>query len=77
MFHYLDPNGVGALTQEDFYRIYDAVMLSWEPQFSHIPWFHTAWPPLQSILQRTHDLVHWKHFELLMCKSYPVNMNKF
>lgn len=66
MFHYLDSSGSGALSQEDFFRVYDAVMLSWEPQFAHTPWFHTAWAPLQSVLQRTHDLVHWKHFEIVV-----------
>lgn len=67
MFHYLDSSGSGALSQEDFYRVYDAVMLSWEPQFAQTPWFHTAWPPLQSVLQRMHDLVHWRHFEIVIC----------
>ncbi|XP_026277239.1 two pore calcium channel protein 1 [Frankliniella occidentalis] len=66
MFHYLDQSGTGALSQDDFFRVYDAVTLTWEPQFAHIPWFHTAWPPLQNVLQKTHDLVHWKHFELVI-----------
>ncbi|KAJ1524179.1 hypothetical protein ONE63_010705 [Megalurothrips usitatus] len=66
MFHYLDRSGCGVLSQEDFFRVFDAVMLSWEPQFANIPWFHTAWPPLQSVLQKMHDLVHWKHFEVVV-----------
>jgi hypothetical protein len=68
MFKELNPTGSGLLSVEEFYSVYDAVMLKWEAQFSQIPWFHTTWSPLQTFCQFTHDFVTWKYFEYIVCK---------
>ncbi|XP_063218916.1 two pore calcium channel protein 1-like isoform X3 [Bacillus rossius redtenbacheri] len=63
MFKELNVSGSGSLSLEEFYSVYDAALLRWEPQFSHIPWFHTTWPPLQKLCQLAHDAVNWQYFE--------------
>ncbi|XP_046979764.1 two pore channel protein 1-like [Schistocerca americana] len=74
MFKYLNSSGSGTLSLEEFYSVYDAVLLCWEPQFSQAPWFHTSWAPLQNLCQLIHDLVLWKYFEhiiygLIICNG--------
>jgi len=68
MFRYLDRSSEGTLSEEDFDHVYDAVMLSWEPQSSSAPWFRTAWEPLQRVLQVTHDIMQWKRMEDIISK---------
>nr|CAD7197326.1 unnamed protein product [Timema douglasi] len=63
MFKELNTSDSGSLSLEEFYAVYDATLLKWEAQFSHIPWFHTTWIPLQTLCQWAHDFVIWPYFE--------------
>nr|CAD7396976.1 unnamed protein product [Timema cristinae] len=63
MFKELNTSDSGSLSLEEFYAVYDATLLKWEAQFSHIPWFHTTWIPLQRLCQWAHDFVIWPYFE--------------
>jgi len=75
MFKELNTSGSGSLSLEEFYSVYDAVMLKWEAQFSQIPWFHTTWAPLQTFCQFTHDFVTWKYFDYIVCKHLDTLSN--
>jgi len=75
MFKELNASGSGSLSLEEFYSLYDAVMLKWEAQFSQIPWFHTTWAPLQTFCQFTHDFVTWKYFDYIVCKHLDILSN--
>nr|CAD7403905.1 unnamed protein product [Timema poppensis] len=66
MFKELNTSDSGSLSLEEFYAVYDATLLKWEAQFSHIPWFHTTWIPLQTLCQWAHDFVIWPYFEHLI-----------
>nr|CAD7260866.1 unnamed protein product [Timema shepardi] len=68
MFKELNTSDSGSLSLEEFYAVYDATLLKWEAQFSHIPWFHTTWIPLQTLCQWAHDFVIWPYFEHVICE---------
>ena len=73
MFRYLNVSGTGTLTSDEFLNVYDATVLTWEPQYSSIPWYHMAWPPLQILCQAAHAAISWTYFESLVCKLINVN----
>lgn len=68
MFRYMNTSGSGALNSEEFLVIYDATMLQWEVEYSNIPWYHTAWKPLQMLCVGAHTVIRWSYFESLVCK---------
>ncbi|XP_072156093.1 two pore channel protein 1 isoform X2 [Bemisia tabaci] len=63
MYKYLNTSRTGVLTMDEFYNVYDAVLLNWEAQYSNIPWYHSAWMPLQSLCQLCLNVVRWNYFE--------------
>uniref|UniRef100_A0A1B6DU32 EF-hand domain-containing protein n=2 Tax=Clastoptera arizonana TaxID=38151 RepID=A0A1B6DU32_9HEMI len=63
MFKQMNTSGSGFLSQSEFCNVYDAVSLKWEAQYAHIPWFHSAWMPLQQLCQLMHNTISWKHFD--------------
>lgn len=68
MFKYLNTSNTGVLSLDEFCQVYDAVAITWEVQYADIPWFHSAWMPLQQLCQLMHNLVMWTHFETVVCK---------
>ena len=70
MFRYLNTSGNGRLLSDEFLNIYDATVLTWEPQYSNVPWYHMAWPPLQILCQGAHAAINWAYFETLVCKLH-------
>ena len=68
MFHHLNMSGSGVLTAEEFLSLYDAEILVWERQYSSVPWYSTAWQPMQYVCQGARILTEWKYFEHLLCK---------
>jgi hypothetical protein len=77
MYAHLKSGKSGGLTIQEFCNLYDAVTLVWEPQYSHIPWFHSAWMPLQNICQLAHKFITWKYFDTMMCKCVAIFIFKF
>lgn len=67
MFKQLNASNTGHLSLTEFCNIYDAVSLKWEAQYAHIPWFHSAWIPLQQFCQLMHNIICWKHFDHIIC----------
>ncbi|XP_043497418.1 two pore calcium channel protein 1-like isoform X1 [Polistes fuscatus] len=66
MFRYMNVSGSGALNSEEFLVIYDATMLQWEVEYSNIPWYHSAWQPLQMLCVGAHTAIRWTYFESLV-----------
>lgn len=67
MFRELNVSGTGALTQDEFLGIYDAVTLKWHIKDPPDPWFSAAWPPLRTVCRATRVIVTWKYFEHIVC----------
>ncbi|XP_065205585.1 two pore calcium channel protein 1-like [Planococcus citri] len=63
IFKYLNSCNTGILTKDEFNKIYDAVILRWEPQYANIPWYHSAWMPLQNVCQMAHTIISLRYFE--------------
>lgn len=68
IFRQLNASGTGALTQEEFFGIYDAVTLKWHVKDPPDPWFSAAWPPLRSLCRIARLAVTWDYFEYIVCK---------
>ncbi|XP_012232885.1 two pore calcium channel protein 1-like isoform X2 [Linepithema humile] len=66
MFCHMNTSGTGALSSEEFFSIYDATMLQWDLQYSTIPWYRTAWSPLQMFCMGAHTFINWPYFETLV-----------
>ncbi|XP_014213828.1 two pore calcium channel protein 1-like isoform X2 [Copidosoma floridanum] len=66
MFRYLNISGSRFLTSDEFLNVYDATVLTWDPQYSSVPWYHMAWPPLQILCQGAHAAINWRYFESLI-----------
>lgn len=69
IFKYLNSSNSGILSKEEFNKTYDAVILHWEPQYANIPWYHSAWMPLQNVCQMAHTIISLKYFEYFFCKQ--------
>ncbi|KAI5725538.1 hypothetical protein M8J77_016779 [Diaphorina citri] len=74
MFAYLNTSRTGYLSMEEMYRVYDAVLMSWRPQYSHIPWYHNTMDAVQTVCTRLHEAINWPYFEhvvytLIMCNG--------
>ncbi|KAL1454257.1 hypothetical protein WDU94_010530, partial [Cyamophila willieti] len=63
MFAYLNTSRSGALSMNEMYRVYDAVMMTWQPQYSHIPWYHNTHEMVQTVCTRLHEAINWPYFE--------------
>lgn len=63
IFRHLNAAENGALTEEEFFGVYDAVSLKWQLKDPPDPWFSAAWPPLRTLCRTARRLVTWKHFE--------------
>ncbi|XP_058791332.1 two pore calcium channel protein 1-like [Phymastichus coffea] len=63
MFQYLNVSNSGTLSWNEFSNVYDATALTWEPQYSSIPWYHSTWSPLQMLCQGAHVVISWRYFE--------------
>lgn len=70
MFRYLNTSGTGSLTIEEFYGIYDAVMMTWQPQVLDTPWYFTASPTVQKICQTANSIISWPYFDHIFCNEY-------
>lgn len=68
MFRYLNISGNGVITSDEFLNIYDATTLTWEPQYTNVPWYHMAWSPLQFLCQGANAAISWRYFESIVCK---------
>lgn len=68
MFRLMNVSGSGALSCEEFLSVYDVTTLQWEPKYTGIPWYHTAWRPLQILCAGAHSAITWSYFETLVCK---------
>ena len=68
MFRYLNISGNGCLTSDEFLNVYDATVLTWELQYSNIPWYNMSWKPLQFLCQGANAVITWPYFETLICK---------
>lgn len=68
IYKYLNSSNSGILSKEEFTKIYDAVILHWEPQYANIPWYHSAWMPMQNVCQMAHTIISLKYFEYFFCK---------
>lgn len=68
MFCHMNVSGSGALNCEEFLSIYDTMTLQWELQYSNIPWYRTAWWPLQVLCTGAHTVIRWPYFETLVCE---------
>ncbi|XP_044592960.1 two pore calcium channel protein 1-like isoform X1 [Cotesia glomerata] len=73
MFRHLNSSNSGALSCEEFLMVYDVTTLEWEPQYSGIPWYHTAWPPLQMLCNGAHIAIRWPYFETFVYASIILN----
>ncbi|KAH0552146.1 hypothetical protein KQX54_006200 [Cotesia glomerata] len=73
MFRHLNSSNSGALSCEEFLMVYDVTTLEWEPQYSGIPWYHTAWPPLQMLCNGAHIAIRWPYFETFV--YFKINVN--
>ncbi|KAK9892534.1 hypothetical protein WA026_020517 [Henosepilachna vigintioctopunctata] len=63
VFHLLNVSGTGALTQDEFLNVYDALTVKWRLREPLDPWFSSAWPPLRAFYKLARTLVNWKYFE--------------
>lgn len=70
MFRYLNTSASGSLTLEEFYGIYDSVMMTWQPQAIDTPWYFTASPTVQKICQIANSIISWSYFDHIFCKNY-------
>lgn len=68
MFRYLNTSGTGSLTIEEFYGIYDSVMMTWQPQALDTPWYFTASPTVQTICKTANSIISWPYFDHIFCK---------
>lgn len=68
MFHHLNTTNTGYLTCDEYENIYDSITLQWEAQFSNIPWYHTAWQPIQALCNVANKIIMWPHFETGICE---------
>lgn len=68
MFKQLNSSGNGALSEEEFLNVYDAVNLKWHLKEPSDPWFSVAWPPLKAFCRHARAFVTWKYFEHIVCK---------
>lgn len=76
MFRYLNTSGSGSLTIEEFYGIYDAVMMTWQPQALDTPWYFTASPTVQKICQTANSIISWPYFDHIFCNElFFLNVN--
>lgn len=73
MFRYLNTSGSGSLTIEEFYGVYDAVMMTWQPQVLDTPWYFTASPTIQKICQSANTIISWPYFDHIFCKNNFTN----
>ncbi|XP_011298862.1 two pore calcium channel protein 1-like isoform X1 [Fopius arisanus] len=73
MFRHMNASGSGALSCEEFLSVYDVTTLQWEPQFTGIPWYHTAWPPLQMLCTGANAAIMWPYFESLVYATIVAN----
>lgn len=69
MFRYLNTSGSGSLTIEEFYGIYDSVMMTWQPQALDTPWYFTASPTVQKICQTANSIISWAYFDHIFCNE--------
>uniref|UniRef100_A0A8D8TKZ2 Two pore calcium channel protein 1 n=2 Tax=Cacopsylla melanoneura TaxID=428564 RepID=A0A8D8TKZ2_9HEMI len=77
MFAYLNTSRSGSLSMNEMYRVYDAVMMTWQPQYSHIPWYHNTHESIQTVCTRLHEAINWPYFEhivyaLIMCNGFAM-----
>lgn len=68
IFRQLNHSGTGALTEDEFLEIYDAVTLRWRLKDPPDPWFSAAWSPLRLLCRTARTVVTWEYFEYLVCK---------
>lgn len=70
VFRQLNQSNSGALTQEEFLNIYDAVTLKWHIKDPPDPWFSAAWPPLRTLCRAARTAVSWEYFEYVVCRLF-------
>ncbi|XP_068901999.1 two pore calcium channel protein 1-like isoform X3 [Tenebrio molitor] len=63
IFRQLNTSGTGALTEDEFLGIYDAITLRWRLKDPPDPWFSAAWPPLRMFCRAARTVVTWEYFE--------------
>lgn len=68
MFRHMNASGTGALSCDEFLSVYDVTTLQWEPQYSSIPWYHTAWKPVQMLCNGANVAIMSPYFEAIVCK---------
>ena len=68
MFRQMNASGTGALSSDEFLNVYDVTTLKWDPQYSSIPWYHTAWKPLQMLCVGANAAIISPYFEPIVCK---------
>ncbi|XP_053597869.1 two pore calcium channel protein 1 isoform X2 [Microplitis demolitor] len=73
MFRHMNASNSGALSCEEFLMVYDVTTLEWEPQYSGIPWYHTAWKPLQMLCYGAHIAIRWPYFETFVYTTIILN----
>jgi two pore calcium channel protein 1 len=73
IFRQLNTSGTGALTEDEFLGIYDAITLRWRLKDPPDPWFSAAWPPLRMFCRAARTVVTWEYFEHIVCTSCPSN----
>lgn len=73
MFAYLNKSHTGYLTMEEMYGVYDAVMMTWQPQYSHIPWYHNTMESVQTVCTHLHELINWTYFEHVVYSLIMLN----
>lgn len=71
IFRQLNQSNTGALTQDEFLNIYDAVTLRWRLKDPPDPWFSAAWPPLRAFCRMARTIVTWEYFEYIICNNCP------
>lgn len=63
IFKYLNSNNNGHLDVDEFYKLYDAAIMKWHPQYANIPWYHNVCLPLQNVCQFAYNLISNDYFE--------------
>ncbi|XP_043269050.1 two pore calcium channel protein 1-like isoform X2 [Venturia canescens] len=63
MFRHMNASGTGSLSCDEFLSVYDVTTLQWEPQYSSVPWYHTAWKPLQMLCNGANSCIMSPYFE--------------
>ncbi|XP_078040114.1 two pore segment channel 1 isoform X1 [Augochlora pura] len=66
IYRHLNASGSGALSSQEFLNIYDTIVLQWEPQYSSVPWYHSASKPLQILCNGADAVIRWSFFETMM-----------